>query len=146
MATTATSTSGTTLSVSNSLPATYDQLGYEALTFSATGEITEIGEYGKEYSLITHNPIGDRQTYKFKGNYNNGTLSLSMASAPSDAGQAILITALDSDTSISVKVTHQNGDVDYFTGKVMSYRQSVAAESIRSASVSFEIDSDIFSV
>lgn len=146
MATLATSTSGTVISVSAALPTTYDDnitTGFPSLTYTATGEVTDIGEFGKEYNLITHNPIGDRKTYKFKGNYNNGSLSLQMASAPSDAGQAILLTALDSDISISVKITHQNGDIDYFTGKVMTYRIAVAAESIKTASATFEIDSDV---
>ena len=146
MATSATSTSGTTIAVSASLPGTYDSTGFAALVYTDTGEVTDIGEYGKEYNLISHNPIGDRKTYKFKGNYNNGSLSLQMASAPADAGQAILITALDSDTSISVEITHQNGDIDYFTSKVMSYRVAVAAESIKTASTTLEIDSDIVAV
>jgi hypothetical protein len=143
MATTASSTSGTTIKVSAALPATYNVAGFALLTYTAAGEVTDIGEYGKEYNLITHNPIADRKTYKFKGNYNNGTLALQMASVPADAGQAILLTALDSDNSISVEITHQNGDIDYFTGKVMSYRKGVASESIKTASVAFEIDSDI---
>lgn len=146
MATAATSTSGTVIAVSAALPGTYDSAGFALLSYTTTGEVTDIGEFGKEYNLITHNPIGDRKTYKFKGNYNNGSLALQMASAPADAGQAILLTALDSDTAISVKITHQNGDVDYFTGQVMTYRVAVAAESIKTASVTFEIDSDIVNV
>ena len=149
MATNATSTAGTTISVSATLPTTYDDsatTGFPSLTYSATGEVTDIGEYGKEYNLISHNPIGDRNTYKFKGNYNNGSLSLQMASVPADVGQAILLTALNSDASISVKITHQNGDVDYFSGKVMSYKKAVAAESIKTATATFEIDSEIIEV
>lgn len=149
MATTATSTSGTVISVSAALPTTYDDnitTGFPSLSFSATGEVTDIGEYGKEYNLISHNPIGDRKTYKFKGNYNNGSLALAMASVPADVGQAIMLTALDSDLAISVKITHQDGAISYFTGKVMSYKVAVAAESIKTAACSFEIDSDIVEV
>ena len=149
MATAAASTSGTVISVSATLPTTYDDsatTGFPSLTYTATGEVTDIGEYGKEYNLITHNPIGDRKTYKFKGNYNNGSLSLQMASVAADAGQAILLTALDSDTSISVEIEHQGGEISYFSGKVMSYKVAVAAESIKSATATFEIDSDIVEV
>lgn len=144
MASNASTTAGTTIAVSSSLPATYNASGFSALTYTAAGEITDVGEYGKEYALVTHTPIADRKTYKFKGSYNNGSLSLQMASYPADSGQAILITGLDSDASISFKITHQNGDVDYFTGKIMSYRVSVGgADAIKMATVAVEIDSDI---
>ena len=145
----ATSTAGSTIAISATLPTTYDDevaTGFPSLTFTTCGEITDIGEYGKEYNLITHNPIGDRKTYKFKGNYNNGSLSLQMASDTSDAGQVILLTASGSDAPFAFEITHQNGDIDYFTGVVMSYRLAVAAESIKTATVSIEIDNDIIPV
>lgn len=146
MPSTAQTTAGTTLAVSNSLPATYDSTGFGALSYSTVGEITEIGEFGKEYALVTHNPLDDRKTYKFKGSYNNGSLSLQMACDVSDAGQAIMLTAQDSDTSVSIKVTHQDGSIDYFTGQVMSYKKNVgSADSIYTASTTLEIDSDIVS-
>jgi hypothetical protein len=149
MPSTAQSTAGTTIAISATLPTTYDAdavTGFPAATYSTCGEVTDIGEYGKEYNLITHNPIGDRKTYKFKGNYNNGTLALQMAADATDAGQAILLAASDSDASYAVKITHQDGAVDYFSGKVMTYKKAVAAESILSATASFEIDSDIVEV
>ena len=143
----ATTTAGTTLSASATLPATYDGTGFAALTFTAVGEITDIGEYGKEYNLVTHIPLSTRRTQKLKGSYNEGALALQMAYDSGDTGQGILITALDSDDSISYKVTHQNGDVDYFTGKVMSFRKNVGStDNIKSASAAIEIDSDIVEV
>lgn len=143
----ASTTAGTTFAVSASLPATYDSTGFAALTYTACGEITDIGEFGKEYQLVTHTPLATRKTEKFKGSYNNGSLALQMASDTNDAGQGLLVTALGSDNSYSVKITHQNGDIDYFTGKVMSYRVAVGgADSIKAATVAIEIDSNIVSV
>jgi hypothetical protein len=147
MASTAITTAGTVLAIDNALPATYNQAGFEALSYDTVGELTEIGEFGKEYALVTHNPINDRQTYKFKGSYNNGSITLQMASDEDDAGQAVVITALGSDTSVSFKVTHQDATVDYFTGKVMSYKKNVgSSDSILSASVTVELDSDVVNV
>ena len=146
MATVAQTTSGTTLSVSAAEPATFDTVGFAALTYTAVAEITDIGEYGKTYDVINHNPIADRKTYKFKSTYNNGALALALAYYEADAGQAILKTYLDLDTDLSVKVTHQNGDIDYFTGKVVAYPKAVAAGAILTGSVSLEINSDIVEV
>ena len=58
---------GTVVSISAGLPATYDSTGFTALTFTAIGEITDVGTFGKDYTLVSHNPVGDRKTYKFKG-------------------------------------------------------------------------------
>ena len=143
----ASTTAGTTIAVSASLPATYDAAGFGALTYTLCGEVTDIGEFGKEFQLVTHTPLATRRTEKFKGSYNQGNLSLQMASDTADAGQALLVTALNSDASYSIKVTHQNGDIDYFTGKIMSYRISVGgADSIKAATAAVEIDSDVVSV
>jgi len=140
-------TAGTVISASATLPATYDQAGYEALAFTSVGEITEVGEYGKEYNLVTHIPLATRRTQKLKGSYNDGSISLQMAYDPDDSGQAILVTALDSDDSIAFKVVDQDGTVDYFTGKVMSYRKNIGGvDTIRSASTSVELDSDVVTV
>lgn len=137
-------TAGTVISASASLPATYDLAGFAALSYTAVGEITEIGEYGKEYNIVTHTPLATRRTQKLKGSYNEGSLALQMAYDSADSGQTILIAALDSDASISFKITDQDGTVDYFTGKVMSYRKNIGGvDSIRSASTAIEIDSNI---
>lgn len=139
---------GTSLSVVDELPATHDDTGFAALTgWVEVGEITDLGEFGKEYTTVTHNPLKTRQTIKRKGSYNNGALSLQLARVKSDDGQAALLAALDSDDSISVKVEYQDGSIDYTTAQVMSYVTGVGGvDSITSATVNLEIDSDIIGV
>lgn len=137
---------GTTISI-GAAPASYNQAGFEAVTYTEIGEITDIGEFGKEYNLVTHNPVGNRQTFKRKGSYNTGQLTLSMARVPSDAGQSDLIDARDSDDSYSFKVVLQDGTALYFTGQVMKYTTNVSGvDSITAASVTVEIDSDVIEV
>lgn len=138
---------GTTLAVVASAPATYDQAGFEALTFVDVGEITDMGEFGRQYNLVTHNPLGDRRTVKRKGSYNDGSLPLQIARVPSDAGQAILLAGLASDDSVSCEVTLQDGTKQYFTAQVMSYTTGIGSvDSITSASCTLEIDNDIIEV
>jgi hypothetical protein len=147
MASNAFTSAGTTVAISASLPATYDAAGFGALTFTTIGEITDAGEYGKEYNLVTHNPLADRKTYKRKGSYNNGSMTLQMGRVPDDAGQVLLLSAQDSDNSYSFEVTLQDGTINYFTGQVMSYRTSIGSvDQITSASVTVEVDSDIVEV
>lgn len=149
MSTSAQTVAGSVLSVASALPATYDAAGFAALTYSAVGEVTDIGTFGKDFTLVTHNPIGDRKTYKFRGSYNNGTLDLKLAKITvlnTDAGQAALTTALNDplDKSISLRIALQDGSKQYFTGKVMSFTTSIGSvNSILAGECKIEIDSDV---
>lgn len=138
---------GTTLGISAALPATYGAAAFAALTFTDIGEITDMGEFGREYALVTHNPLGDRRTVKRKGSYNDGALTMSLGRVPSDAGQALLLTARDDDDSYAFVVTLQDGTKQYFSAQVMSYTTSVGSvDQITGASVMVEIDNDIIEV
>lgn len=138
---------GTTLGISAVLPATYNATAFAALTFTSIGEITDMGEFGREYALVTHNPLGDRRTVKRKGSYNDGALTMSLGRVPSDAGQALLLTARDDDDSYAFVVTLQDGTKQYFSAQVMSYTTSVGSvDQITGASVMVEIDNNIIEV
>ena len=142
MASNASTTAGTVFAVSVGVPATYDATGFAAKTYTAVGDVSEMGEYGAEYALVTFTPLATRVVQKYKGSVNYGALAIQMALYRSDAGQTILDAASVSDSSYSFKITHQDGSDDYFTGKVMSFKTNVgAADNIKMASVAIEVDS-----
>lgn len=131
---------GTVLSSSAALPSTYDSTGYGALSWSAVGEVTDIPSFGSVYNLVTHSPLGERRVVKRKGSVNDGSISLSFAADADDAGQSILKTASTSDAAISFKIVYPDGEIDYFTGLVMSYQINTGnVDSIKSSSVSVEL-------
>ena len=137
---------GTTIGIDQA-PATNDQSGFEALTFVTIGEVTDLGEYGKEYALVTHTPLGDRQVKKFKGSYNNGSIAMQIAYNEVDLGQIDALAASATDLSYGFKVTLQNGAVDYFSAKVMSFKKSIGSvDSIESGTIQLEIDDDIIPI
>lgn len=116
------------------------------------GEIVDFGEYGKNYELVTHNPIGSRKTFKFKGSYNEGALALQLGQDASDAGQAALLLALASDSAYNFKVeltdeaetSGATPTTDTFKGMVMSYTTQVGSvNSIVGAACNIEISGDI---
>ena len=141
---------GTTLAVSANAPATYDTVGFQALTFTDVGEVTDMGEYGPTYEVVTHNPLNTRRTVKRKGTVNDGAISMQIGRDPTDAGQVILIAGVDGaakDTVHSFEVTLQDGTIQYFTGQIYSYTTNVgSANNIVSASVTVEIDNEIVEV
>lgn len=135
-------TAGTTIAVSASAPATYDSTGYAALSYTSVGEVTNLGEFGREYALVTHMPIGSRAVQKFKGSYNEGQIAMQVGLDTDDAGQDLLYTAVTSDSNYSFKVTAQNGDVYYFIAKVMTFKRNFGGvDDITSASITLEITS-----
>lgn len=144
MTTLAQSVAGSTFKISATLPATYDAAGFGAVSYTAVAEITDMGSLGKDYTKITHNPVGDRKTYKFKGSYDSGNITLKLAKALADAGQALMLTASNSDADYSFQITLQDGRDMYFAGKVFSFVTNIGSvNQILGADVKVEITSDI---
>ena len=132
---------GTKISISASIPATFDAAGYAAVTgWAQIGEITDGGSHGKTFAEVTHNPIDTRMTQKFKGSINIGTKTLNLGIDDDDAGQILVKTALDSDSDYSFKVVYQDGAIDYFQAKVMSFEKATTGvDSIRTATVNLAL-------
>lgn len=119
------------------------------------GEIVDFGEFGKQYNLVTHNPIGDRKTYKFKGSYNEGNLAMQLGQDPTDAGQEDLLDALATDFEYNFKVelndapdvSGATNTIKTFKGKVMSYTTAIGSvDSIVGSACTIEISGEITTV
>jgi hypothetical protein len=131
---------GAVLSISAGVPTTFDSTGYAALTLTAIGQITDAGQHGRVYNVVTHNPIGTRGTQKFKGSFNEGQKVLTIGIDDDDAGQTLAITALNSDNDYSFKVLYQDGAIDYFQAKVVGFQKSMTGvDTMLSASLTLEI-------
>jgi hypothetical protein len=140
-------TAGTVVSVSAAAPATYDEVGFDALTFTAISEISDAGEFGREYALVSFTSINNRATQKRKGSYNEGAMTLALGRVPGDAGQTLLIAGRDSDLSYSFKVVLQDTTEIFFSAQIMKYTTNVgSSDQITGASVVIEIDGAVIEV
>ncbi len=141
------SSAGSTLAISAAAPASEDAAGYNALTWTNIGEITELGEVGATSNLITHNPVADKITRKLKGSRNFGSMNLSMARDTGDAGQTLLRAAAAADGLYSFRLTLQNGAKLYFRALTMSAVTSVSGvDSITALTANLELSSAIVEV
>lgn len=113
---------GTTLGISASQPATFTAAGYEALTFTTIGEITDAGSHGRVYQVPEASVLASRGVRKVKGTFNEGTKSLQLLIDRQDAGQVIVREALDSDDEYSFAVGYPDGSFDYFQALVTSFQ------------------------
>lgn len=120
-----TTSAGTTIGISAAAPATFNEAGYIALTYTPIGEVTDLGEIpSRTYELVTHQPIATRGTEKGKGGYNEGSQTITFALSAEDAGQILLEAAAASDNRYSFKISHPTiGDV-YAQALVMSFTRS----------------------
>lgn len=140
---------GTSISISAVLPAAYTAAGFAAVPviFTEIGEVSDLGEFGREYNVVKFNPLKDRRTVKRKGSYDDGTVQVQLAKVAKEAGQIILKTALNSDASHAFKIVLQDGTIFYFTAQVSSGTTNVGnVDQITSGTFKLEIDNDIIEV
>lgn len=140
-----TTASGTVLSIGTTASSA------SADTFTVVGEITDIGEFGRVFKEVTSEVISDRETYRVKGNYDDGTITLTLNRDLSDAGQTALAAALNSDANYNIRVelNEKTTDTGYgtrfdFKAEVFSFTTKVGGpNSFVGATVKLGIDSDV---
>lgn len=117
------SIAGAILSISASLPATYDSTGYAAvgMVYTPVGEVESWGNHGVKAQISQFTPVDTAQVNKVKGSKDYGSMALVIGSVPGDAGQAVLNTASESNAHYSVKLTYPDGDVHYLDVIVSSF-------------------------
>lgn len=131
---------GSTLGISASTPATFNAAGYAALVFTNIGNIDNAGSDGRVYNEVTFNPIATRGTRKFKGSFNEGNKTITLAYDSADAGAILLKTALNDDDDYSFEVSLPDGSFRYFQAKVMSFvNEENSVDDIRMATVELSI-------
>lgn len=138
---------GTSLAISAGPPVANDAVSFALLSYTVVGEVVSLGEHGATYALVTHNPLDSRRTKKFKGSVNDGTLAVGLGLDITDAGQVVLLAGADGlqvDTVHSVRITFQDGSIEYFQAKVMSYtRNPSTIDAIVAANTVFEVENQI---
>ena len=120
------------------------------LQFVEIEELQELGEYGTEYNLVTYSALKDRDTDKFKGQYNNGSYTTSVGRDDDDPGQIILNEGAGSDVKFLFHLKYpilEHGD--YFEALVTSFSNSgggLEAIAMKSLTIELTTDSDPFEV
>ena len=132
---------GTTIALSAAAPATFDNTGYSALTYTVIGGVESIPAFGAQIAVNTFQPLNGPQD-KHKGPVNYGSLQIPVALDGSDAGQTLLRTAAapSNNALYSFKVTFPNGDVRYFQGRVFGFQETPgSATNVLMATTTVEI-------
>lgn len=109
------SLSGAKVGISATIPATFDVAGYDvsSIVFTPIGQVESYGNHGLTAAVTEFTPVDTAVVAKVKGSKNYGTMSLTIGNLPSDAGQAILKTASESNAHYSVEVRYQDNEFHY---------------------------------
>ena len=117
-------TLGTTLSLVAGVPETFDDAGYAALTYTAVGEVGDLGEIGGTREVVTFTPVDTGIVAKRPGSIDYGQMTLQIARDATDTGQIALQSALDGAEAGNVhsfELVDRNGDTLFYTGIVSSF-------------------------
>lgn len=141
---------GATFATVAAQPATYDQAGFDALTWVLVGEVTTIGEFGATFEDVTHIPLVDGITQHFKGAVDYGELTMAVGYDEDDAGQVLVASGVDGanrDVVYSHRVTLQDGTIFYSIGQLFSNPITVGeASSIVSSNVNVKLSGQTIKV
>lgn len=143
-----TTAAGSALAISAVAPATNDQAGFTALTFTEIGGIDKIGPVGASFEKVEFQPLKGPKD-KLKGPPDYGSLQPSYAIDETDAGQTLLRTAAEDETNklFSFKLTLATGALRYWQGRCFGVPESVdAANSVLMANPTVEVCKKIVKV
>jgi hypothetical protein len=134
---------GTTVELSSTLPATYDAATYAALTWTTLGEVVDVGEIGENFADVTSYNLSGRAVAHLKGSRDWSETPITVDTERGDAGQIILRdhhSGANVDNAVAVKVTHQNGDIEYYAALVFTFTsQQLAQDTVYRSNVSMRI-------
>ena len=122
---------GSTISIVEGVPATFDQLGYDALAFVEVGEVISAGEFGGDTNFADFDTLSNPITQSAIGNKTMVETPLQLAYDVSDSGQSLIeATSTTGDASyfatFSLKFELQDGSAHFATGFIKNYKPNLS--------------------
>lgn len=129
---------------------------FSAQSWTEVGMITQFGEYGRVYDLVTFQEVYSGRTRKLRGGYNDGQMSLTVGRDLTDDGQDLLYDAANAATQDNWGFRIEFNDAPssvggpstvFFRALPMSFRSTLGAvNAVFSATSMLEINSPIVTV
>ncbi|MDZ7904599.1 MAG: hypothetical protein U5N55_01535 [Cypionkella sp.] len=116
---------GTIVAIATGLPSTFDESGYEAMTWVNIAGLQSIGEVGDEHETISVPDLTGKRIRTIKGAAIGATIPIALYEVDSDAGQAAAeLAAKGSDGEYSFRVSGPGTKKQYFSGVCMSWKRT----------------------
>ena len=118
---------GLRLYVTTDMPITQDILDYQLLNYTEVGEVLSIGEFGGAADEVQSQPLATGVTQFFGGFRQYGNPSLGLERDSSDAGQAILQTALSTKQPSTMRLQLADGENIYLNARIFSFSNTIGS-------------------
>lgn len=136
---------GTTLEVSAAKPATLDQTGVNALTFTVVGGVASLPQRGDSAEDVSEAVLADGRVEHFVGQKDGGILEIPIKHIEDDAGQAILLAGAGTNTVHTLQEVDPDGEAHYYYGRIMSMqRREATPSSFKGYILMFAVNSSVF--
>lgn len=135
---------GASVSLSATLPTTYNQAGFEniAIIYTEVGDLATVPQMtGINVNDVSFNIVNSNDTHHRKGTRDRPEKTFDIYVNDSDAGQALLDAAAASDNQYTMKVVYNNGEIHYAT--ILLYTKDGDGggnDDIRQQTITFRID------
>lgn len=119
---------GTSYAISAAEPATYNEAGFVALSWTEVPDVTNVGDFGPTFEDVTDTPLVTGITEHRKGGADYGEFAPVMTYDNTDSGQTLFLDGVDGvnrDVVYSHRVTLQDGTIFYVTGQIFAAPISV---------------------
>jgi len=116
---------GSTLHVSETLPATNDVAGFTAgsVVYTKVGNVSDLGNIKQGFTGVEFPNVGTRLTETLKGIKTAVQFPMQIGRDIADAGLVILQAAFESDNNYTFKITRQDGTIHYFIARVLDLEE-----------------------
>lgn len=120
---------GTVLKVSAAKPATMDQTGVDALTFTVVGGVASLPQRGDTVEDVNEAVLADGRVEHFVGQKDGGILEIPIKFIEGDGGQAILVSGAGSNTVHTFQEVDTDSVAHFYYGRIMSLQRREATPS-----------------
>lgn len=116
---------GTKIHMASGAPATNDQVGFEALTFTEIKGLVSVGEVGDDQELTQVPDLTVGRNISIKGAKAGTTIGVAIRKVDSDPGQTLAKSESDElRGESSLKIEDADGNVTYVAGPVTGWKRA----------------------
>ena len=137
---------GTGLKIATGRPATEDQAGYGALTWTDIEGVLSLPERGDSVEDVSEPTLKDGRVEHFNGAKDGGALSIPIKYIEGDAGQAALVAGAGANTVFSLQEVDSDGvQAHFYYGRIQSVmRREATPNSFKGYNLVFAVNSARF--
>lgn len=120
---------GTKLKLATGRPATHDQAGYGALSFTEIKGVISLPDRGDTSADTSEPTLADGRVEHFGGAKDGGVLDIPIKHIEGDAGQTALLAGAGTNGTFSFQEVDPDGDAHFYFARILDVKRRAATAS-----------------